>query len=869
MSSPQPEAFGSWLKRLRAQHDLTQDALAEQVGCAVYTIRTYEMGTRRPARPMAERLADVLQLPAEDRAAFLRAARAPLGAAMQPARARSPEADVADERPPGRAPRQPARIPAPLTALVGRATELADLDARLRDPACRLLTLLGPGGVGKTRLALQLAANLARDPAFDHEVVWVELAALPTADYLPAAVCEALGAPVSGAIAPDAQLLATLGERRVLLILDNFEHLLDASPLLSTILRSCVEVRILVTSRERVRVQGAAVYELQGLALPPADAPATAGSAAALLFLERARQVDHRFALNAENAVAVARICRLLAGMPLGIELAATWVRFLPCAEIAREIEGSLDFLVLEHDGVPPRQQSLRAVFDHSWQLLAPLERQALARLSVLRGSWNREAAVAVAGATMPLLAALIDASLAHRVSSGSDGRYALHELVRQYAAEQLQADSHAYTTTVARHAAFFATRLHDQAPALQSQQQAEALEHLRPDLDNVWQAWEWAVEQPDPATLHQMARGVVTLCEDLGSLQDGARRFGAAEAALAGVGARDSATTTAHGEMLMHHGYFLGRCGRPVEGERRLQAALTLLPEQSAAARGQALTHLALLTYQQGKFAEADGWAQEAITALRGVEDQFYLGLATCFAGMTALAQGNEREAEARLAESWAVWQRNGYPRGRALVLCAQSELAQARALELAREAIEICVANGDRWGLSLALSTTGVAALALGEVVEARRLCAEAAEIARELGEWWGLCRALLGGGWALIATSEHGAAADVFREVARLGRESAFVPQLLHALLGLGVVAVHANDERTASLCLAAVCQHAATEQLVRKQAEAQWACHAARLDEQVVRTYWKTAADTRLMEIVDQVVRPLQQAYNQQE
>jgi hypothetical protein len=231
----------------------------------------------------------------------------------------------------------------------------------------------------------------------------------------------------------------------------------------------------------------------------------------------------------------------------------------------------------------------------------------------------------------------------------------------------------------------------------------------------------------------------------------------------------------------------------------------------------------------------------------------------------MTALAQGNEREADARLAESWAVWQRNGYPRGLALVLCAQSELAQARhtparARELAGAAVEVCVANGDRWGLSFALGTTGVAALALGEVVEARRLCHEGAEIARELGERWGLCRALLGGGWALIATSEHAAAAGVFREVARLGRESAFVPQLLHALLGLGVVAVQVDDERTASLCLAAVCQHAATEQHVRKHAEAQWARYASRLDEQSVRTYWKTADDTPVAEILDQVVRP---------
>jgi tetratricopeptide (TPR) repeat protein len=464
----------------------------------------------------------------------------------------------------------------------------------------------------------------------------------------------------------------------------------------------------------------------------------------------------------------------------------------------------------------------------------------------------------------MPLLTALIDASLVRRVSSLSGGRYALHELVRQYAADQLRGDPDDWTTTTARHATFFAARLHTHVQALQSGHQPETMGQLRPDLDDVWQAWAWAVQQPDLAMLRQMARGVVTLCEDLGSLQEGARLFGEAVAALERADPGDVDTAFTMGDMLTRHGYFLGRCGQLVEGERQLRTALTVLPAHDDLTRGHALTQLALVGYQQGKYAEAGSWAHDAMTVLRIAEDPFYLGLATCFAGMTALAQGNYPKADARLAESVALWQANGYPRGLAVALSAQSGLALAKhqhiqARDVAGQAVHVCAGQPDRWGMALALSTLGVAALVLGDVTEACSVCAEGAEIARVLGERWVLCRALLGSGWAMIAADDPAAAGSVFREVMQLGRASALLPLVLHALLGLAILAFEDNDAELGLIWVAAIRQHPATEHQVRTQAEAVWERYAARVGAPSAMQVWDTARDMPLTTLLDYALR----------
>lgn len=429
-----PVAFGRWLKRLRNQQNLTQEVLAEAVYCSVQLIRFWEGGRRRPSLEMAERLADVLQVPADQRTAFIQQARLPVEGAESAAEEELvPSPTVLSSEKPS--------LPPLDHPLIGREGEHNVLRHLLLEEQRRLVTLIGAGGMGKTHLALDVATALA--PHFRDGAAFVSLTTLPSATHLPGAVADALHMPL-GPGDPQEQSLALLAPRHLLLVLDDFEPLLNrdngaAVQWVNRLLQRAPHVQVLVTSRERLRLSGERIFELAGLALPSPTLPPEAADAV-LLFMERAQQAAGYFVLDAQNKAAVTRICQLVDGMPLGIELAAAWVRVLTAAEIADELAKNIDFLARANRDTPMRHRSLRAIFDHSWELLDATEQRALMRLAVFRGGCQREAAQTVAKAPLPILASLIDKSLVRRTQTGSQARYDLHEVVRQFAEEKRQA---------------------------------------------------------------------------------------------------------------------------------------------------------------------------------------------------------------------------------------------------------------------------------------------------------------------------------------------------------------------------------------------------------------------------------------------
>jgi predicted ATPase/class 3 adenylate cyclase len=392
---------------------------------------------------------------------------------------------------------RPVNLPVQLTRFVGRERELARLHELLDDAACRLVTLVGPGGIGKTRLAVQVAAT--RQDRYRDGVVFVSLVGTaPTrpeeaADLIVANLAGALGVSLAVPRDPLELLGDHLAARELLLVLDNMEQLQHAAEVVATLLQLAPGLQVLITSRRRLGLDAEWLVEVAGLPYPPSEDEDLRDYEAVQLFEDRARLIRPGFG-SAADEKDVARICRLVAGVPLAIELAARWMRSTTPAVIADRLASDLDLLATSAPDVERRHQSLRSVIDWSWQLLTDEERRVLARLSVLRGGFDLDAAAVVADATLPLLTDLVDHSL---VSVAEDGRYAIHELLRQYAAERLAGDPADEQATRERHADHYAALLPGPAEAV-----AGGQGDLDAEVENLRAATVWLIGHADTTRL-------------------------------------------------------------------------------------------------------------------------------------------------------------------------------------------------------------------------------------------------------------------------------------------------------------------------------------------------------------------------------
>jgi predicted ATPase len=335
----------------------------------------------------------------------------------------------------------------------------------------RLLTIVGPGGLGKTRLALACAAQVLGDSngvpsAFPHGLYFVNLAPLSEAAHIVPTLADAMHFPLQGGErdqrSPKQQVLDYLREKRMLLVLDNFEHLLEGANLVADILQTAAQVKILVTSRERLHLRQEQVYPIQGLEFPETILKQASefleeaeAYAAVKLFIQAAQRTRPDFHFNgSDDLTNLARICRLVEGMPLALELAAAWVDTLPLATIAREIQASLDFLESEMRDAPVRHRSIRAAIDCSWQKLMAAEQTIFAQLSVFRGGFTRQAGQTITSASLPLLARLVNKSFLQYYPARD--RYQMHELMRQFGMEKLATDREAETALRNQHSAYY-----------------------------------------------------------------------------------------------------------------------------------------------------------------------------------------------------------------------------------------------------------------------------------------------------------------------------------------------------------------------------------------------------------------------------
>lgn len=413
---------------------------------------------------------------------------------------------------------QPAHpLPPATTPFIGRNEEVAELTQRLASLHNRLITLVGPGGMGKTRLALAVARHVVTEQRriFLHGVVFVPLVGVETLPQTVAALAQALAFPFQSQGAPETQLLHYLRDKEILLVLDNVEQLVS-EPMLAFVrqlLDSAPDLKLLVTSRVRLNLQTEQLYWMQGLSVPAPTATTATSPVADMatyssvqLFLTTVQRSRPHYTLSTADLPAVVAICQLVQGMPLALELAATWMSVLTPAEIAAELTRSLDFLASDLHDLPLRQRSMRAVFATSWRLLTPGEQQIFAQLAVFRGSFTREAAQAVTGAPLPVLVRLLHTSF---LQQSADGRYQIHELLRQFGEEKLAETPTMQIATQDRHSHYYLTFVAQRAAGLQGPRQPMLLNEIGQEIDNIRHGWLWAAEQGNAEIIDHTLEGL------------------------------------------------------------------------------------------------------------------------------------------------------------------------------------------------------------------------------------------------------------------------------------------------------------------------------------------------------------------------
>ncbi|MGC9393262.1 MAG: tetratricopeptide repeat protein [Anaerolineae bacterium] len=692
----------------------------------------------------------------------------------------------------------PSSLPTLPTPFVGREDELAELAEMIANPRSRLLTLSGPGGIGKTRLALQAAAE--QIGAFAHGVYHVPLAATNSNDTIVTGIADALGLRLHNQQKPQRQLLDYLREKEMLLVLDNLEHLLPEVSLIAEILRHAPKTTLLVTSRERLNLQEEWVYEIGGLIYPTASEKPEEGWAKAYsaidLFQQRARQANRRFSVTETELPAVIHICQLVEGMPLGVELAAAWASVHSCAEIAQAIEHNLDILTTRWHNVPERHRNIRATFEHSWQQLGEAEKDLFARLSVFRGGFRAEAAIAVAGASPSTLTSLLDKSLLRHTSPD---RYDIHELLRQYAAEKLADNPQKHEAAHMQHASYFAVFLEGQEARLKGTEQRQALAELAPERDNVREAWQWAVTG---GHVHEVEQSL----ESLYDFYDIRCWFQAGLALLAPAIDRWSADPSQErlfGKLLARQGALCNHLGLYQQAAMALERSLRIferlkMPDEQIFS----LVNLANTIRHLGQNDEALQLAERSLILSRQIGDHRGAAQSLQILGLIYHRTGDLDRAKALLEESLALSRSLGdqrliMPKLNALgdVACHRGEYTKAQ--RIFEECLALSRDLGDQFNVSIHLNNLGTVFHHSEDYPKAESFYQQSLDICRQIGDQNGEAVALSNLGEIAYTLGDYRKAAQFYQDGLTIGYAIQEPWTIMTCLNNLGEIACTHND------------------------------------------------------------------------
>lgn len=557
-------------------------------------------------------------------------------------------------------------LPAHTTPFVGRETELMELERLLGDTNVRLITIVAPGGMGKTRLSLQ-AAEYQLDN-FSDGVYFVELAPITDKTGIIPTIAEATGYQFqSDGRAEKQQLLDYLSAKEALLVIDNWEHVIDGSSLVSDILNAAPKVQIMATSRLRLSQPGEALFQLSGMDFPAWETPDDALEYAAMkLFMNSATRAQPAFELTVDNLDVVARICRLVQGMPLGIVLAAAWLAMLSLEEIAQEIQQGIDILEDEAGVVPERQRSIRAVFDYSWQQMSEAEQEIFMKMSVFRGGFTRDAAQKVTKTTLRQLMSMGNKSLILR--DNENGRYQIHELLRQYAHEHL-VNSAQTDSVLAEHEAYYLELLATQSSALKGTNQINTLNTIETDFDNFMLAWQHALTTRDVERINNAIEPLELFCIMRSRLHDGRNLFQRARQVFSDV-THEQTGHLAHRLRVRFHDTDTSTANLRQYLEEALQAAQTASDTVETAYCFLKLGEIAH-NHEQNPDRAIENF-EHAVSLYRQSDDSYYLGDTLSRLGEAYQVKGDFEKTEKLVQESYELQKSSGDEYGQAKTLRA-----------------------------------------------------------------------------------------------------------------------------------------------------------------------------------------------------
>ncbi len=648
-------------------------------------------------------------------------------------------------------------LPANLSPFVGRERELEAIHDRLDNPDCRLVTIIGPGGVGKSRLALEVAR--ARLDRYRYGVYFFPLSEISSAAHMLTFIADNIHFTFSGRGDPQAQLVDYLRDKQILLVLDNFEHVLEGADVLAEMIRLLPESTFLVTSQERLNLREEWLFELDAFDCPDESHPES--STAYQLFVQRARQVQTDLDLNGENRRLVSDICRYVGGLALGIELAATWTRLLSPAEIVAQMGQGLDFLTSSLRNVPDRHRSLRAVFEYSWQLLVEREREAFARLGVFHAPFAMPAAQAIAGVSLADLMQLSDKSLLRSVPGG---RYEVPPVLREYALERFQQDGE-QEQVLDRYGAYYLQMVARHEDDLKGARQREAVETIRTEIENVRRALHWAIDHQQFERL-QGAIIPLTIFYEIRSLYvDGLKLFSSIST--------ESLPAKVRAVVLIARGIFAHRLGEQEKADRWLRDGLELAREvQDSAVIALALYYLGNVAEAAGEYEQARVWLEESLKLSETIDYRWSAANTLNSLALVYFRQGNYEQSHKFNQGSLALRRQLGDKRGIAITYHNMASMAALvgnyiEARRLFQESLELYRVQGDNRGIAHTLNNMGYTICLQGEYAEAQSYLEESLGILLEIGDSRSAAHALQNLGHVAYGLKDYSTAYSRFEE------------------------------------------------------------------------------------------------------